>query len=782
MAQLPDVLHQVPVLPVRDLVLFPGVIAPLFVGRPRSLRALEQAMLRDKMLFVVAQRDMREEDPTEDDLYPLGTLCSILQMVRLPDGTTKILVEGKELRHIADCRIRDDLFVADLEVVETTESLSDGLEALKRSVLEQFERYVTLHPRIPADVLMSVNSAESANQAADLISSHLLIKVEEKQRLLEITDAERRLERLLKILLRETDLLELEHDIHDRVRQEMEKGQREYYLREQLKIIQDELGQGQSSSELDEFRMKIEKARMPKEVQKKALIEVDRLAKMPPMSAEATVVRTYLDWLVGLPWQKQTRDRLEVGLAQEVLEEDHYGLEEVKDRILEFLSVRKMAGREMKGQVLCLVGPPGVGKTSLGRSVARALNRKFVSMSLGGVRDEAEIRGHRKTYVGALPGRIIQKISQAGSRNPVVLLDEIDKLGSDFRGDPSAALLEVLDPEQNHLFTDHYLEVPFDLSRVMFITTANTTHTIPRPLLDRMELISIPGYVAEEKMHIIKRHLWPRVLKEHGLEEQQIQLTDPAIRKIITDYTREAGVRNLERQLARICRKVSRFFVEQEEKGTALELPLRLRAGDIQSYLGSPRSYDVRLPGEPQKGSVVGLAWTEAGGDVLVIEAITMKGKGRITLTGNLGEIMQESAKTALGFLRGNAERLHLSDVPWDETDLHVHVPEGAIPKDGPSAGITLALAIYSCLAGREVRHDVAMTGEVTLRGEVLPVGGIREKVLAARRNGITEVILPQANEPDVRDLPRWVRKGIDFRHVSHVSEVFDRALREGGQ
>ncbi len=779
MADLPSILHQVPVLPVRDLVLFPGVIAPLFVGRPRSLRALEQAMLRDKQLFVVAQRDMREEEPTEDDLFPLGTLCTILQMVRLPDGTTKILVEGKDLRHIEECRVKDDFFVADLEIVETSETASDGLEALKRSVLEQFERYVTLHPRIPADVLMSVNSAESANQAADLISSHLLIKVEEKQRLLEITEAERRLERLLKILLRETDLLELEHDIHDKVRQEMEKGQREYYLREQLKIIQDELGQGQTNSELDEFRAKIEKVRMPKDVQKKAFTEVERLAKMPPMSAEATVVRTYLDWLVGLPWQKQTRDRLEIGLAKDVLEEDHYGLEEVKDRILEFLSVRKMAGREMKGQVLCLVGPPGVGKTSLGRSVARALNRKFVSMSLGGVRDEAEIRGHRKTYVGALPGRIIQKINQAGSRNPVMLLDEIDKLGADFRGDPSAALLEVLDPEQNHLFTDHYLEVPFDLSRVMFITTANTIHTIPKPLLDRMEVISIPGYVAEEKVHIMKRHLWPRVLREHGLDEKEVQISDPAIRKIISDYTREAGVRNLERQLARVCRKVSRIFVEKSEKDRDGSGPLKIGTGKLHTYLGTPRSYDVRLPREPQKGSVVGLAWTQAGGDVLVIEATTMKGKGRITLTGNLGEIMQESAKTALGFLRSNADCLGLGQIVWDETDVHVHVPEGAIPKDGPSAGITLALAIYSCLAEKPVRSDIAMTGEITLRGEVLPVGGIREKVLAARRNGIGVVLLPKANEPDVRDLPQWVRKGLSFVHVGHVMEVFEKALQE---
>lgn len=780
MSDLPTILFQVPVLPVRDLVLFPGVIAPLFVGRPRSLRALEQAMLRDKTLFVVAQRDMREEEPTEEDLYPLGTLCTILQTVRLPDGTTKILVEGKELRRIEDCRIKDDFFVADLEIVETEEIPSDSLEALQRTVLEQFERYVTLHPRIPADVLMSVNNAESANQAADLVASHLLVKVDEKQRLLEIINAERRLERLLKILIRETDLLELEHDIHDKVRQEMEKGQREYYLKEQLKIIQDELGQGQANSELDEFRTKVEKARMPKEVQKKALNEVDRLAKMPPMSAEATVVRTYLDWLVGLPWQKQTRDRLEVGLAQEVLEEDHYGLEEVKNRILEFLSVRKMAGREMKGQVLCLVGPPGVGKTSLGRSVARALNRKFVSMSLGGVRDEAEIRGHRKTYVGALPGRIIQKVNQAGSRNPVMLLDEIDKLGADFRGDPSAALLEVLDPEQNHLFTDHYLEVPFDLSRVMFITTANSTHSIPRPLLDRMEVISISGYVAEEKVHIIKRHLWPRVLREHGFEEGQVHISDPAIRRVITDYTREAGVRNLERQLSRICRKVSRVFVDRKEKGREIVPPFKIGTSDLQTYLGSPKSYDVRLPREPQKGSVVGLAWTEAGGDVLVIEALTMKGKGHITLTGNLGEIMQESAKTALGFLRGNAENLGLQEVRWDETDLHVHVPEGAIPKDGPSAGITLALAIYSCLAGKTVRNDVAMTGEITLRGEVLPVGGIREKVLAARRNGIAEVLVPEANEADVRDLPQWVRKGMTFKQVSHVMEVFENAFKEG--
>ncbi len=772
--------ERTPVLPVRDLVLFPGVIAPLYVGRPRSLKALEQAMLREKRLFVVAQRQMIDDDPTEDDLHEVGTLCNILQMARLPDGTTKILVEGLCRCRVESLRLEDDLYVADLEGIVESEEVTDVLEAMRRSVVEHFERYVTLHPRIPAEVLMSVLSAEGMGLVADLVASHMVLKVPEKQALLEMSSAEERLEALLKLLLRETDILELEHDIHDRVRQEMEKGQREYYLKEQLRVIQDELGQGDGMSEKEEFVQKVRKAKMPAEVQKKATKEIDRLAKMPSMSAEATVVRTYLDWLTSLPWQKQSRDHLDIGLASKVLDEDHYGLTEVKDRILEFLASRKMAGQEMKGQVLCLVGPPGVGKTSLARSVARALNRQFAQMSLGGMRDEAEIRGHRRTYVGALPGRIIQKIHQAGTRNPVLLLDEIDKVGADFRGDPAAALLEVLDPEQNDHFTDHYLEVPFDLSRVLFVTTANATHSIPKALLDRMETISVSGYVAEEKKHIVRRHLLPRVLREHGLTEGDFSLSEAALERIISEYTREAGVRNLERQLAKIARKVTRLLVETDEGSRSVKRPVKIGADRLVHFLGTAKSHRPDIPHVPTVGASIGLAWTESGGDVLVIEAVKLKGKGQITLTGNLGEIMQESAKTALGCLKSHAELLGKTSVPWEELDLHLHVPEGAIPKDGPSAGVTMALAIASAFTGRPIRCDVAMTGELTLLGRVLPIGGVREKVLAARRQGIMNVILPQANREDIGELPRWVHRGMAFHFVDSVDEVFRFALAVG--
>lgn len=772
--------ERIPVLPVRDLVLFPGVIAPLYVGRPRSLKALEQAMLREKRIFVVAQKQVGQDDPSEDDLYEIGTLCNVLQMARLPDGTTKILVEGLCRCRIDSLRLEEDYFIADLEGIVETEEITDVLEALHRSVVEHFERYVTLHPRIPGEVLMSVLAADGMGLAADLIASHMVLKVPEKQDLLETFVPEERLESLLKILLRETDILELEHDIHDRVRQEMEKGQREYYLKEQLRVIQDELGHGEGSNEKEELLEKVRKARMPAEVQKKAAKEVDRLSKMPPMSAEATVVRTYLDWLSSLPWQKQSRDRLDIGLAAQVLDEDHYGLLEVKDRILEFLASRKMAGQEMKGQVLCLVGPPGVGKTSLARSIARALNRQFVQMSLGGMRDEAEIRGHRRTYVGALPGRIIQKIHQAGTRNPVLLLDEIDKVGADFRGDPAAALLEVLDPEQNDHFTDHYLEVPFDLSRVLFVTTANATHPIPKALLDRMETITLSGYLAEEKKHIVRRHLLPKVLREHGLKGDDFSLSDPALERIIADYTREAGVRWLERHLARIARKVTRILVEAEEGQRVISRPLKIGTDKLVRFLGTPKSHRPDVPSSPTVGAAVGLAWTETGGDVLVIEAVRLKGKGQITLTGNLGDIMQESAKTALGCLRSHDALFEGEDIDWESFDLHLHVPEGAIPKDGPSAGITMALTIASAFSARPIRHDVALTGELTLLGRVLPIGGVREKVLAARRQGIRDVILPKANRADVADLPKWVQKGMNFHFVEHLEEVLRIALAKG--
>ncbi len=761
------------VLPIRDIVIFPGIIAPLFVGRPRSLKAIEMAMLQDRNILVVAQKEMQIDDPRVEDLHTVGTLCTILQMVRIPDGTTKVLIEGVERVKIESFTRGKESIEAEFVSLPWEESSSPNLEALKRSVLEQFEKYVTLHPRIPAEVLVSVMNAEDPRQISELVSSHLSIKVDRKQRLLEMVDIEKSLKFLLKLLLEEIDILQLEHDIQDKVRQEVERGHKEYYLREQLKIIQDELGHNETPSEIEELRARIEEAEMPGATRGKAMHELDRLSKMPVMSAEATVVRTYIDWLVSLPWSMLSPDKLDIRRAEKILEEDHYGLEKVKERILEFLAVRKLASGKMKGQVLCFVGPPGVGKTSLGKSVARALERKFVSMSLGGMRDEAEIRGHRRTYVGAMPGRIIQKIRQSGVRNPVLLMDEIDKMGQDFRGDPSAALLEVLDPEQNAGFTDHFLEVPFDLSDVIFITTANVTHSIPRPLLDRMEVIKIPGYVWQEKTRIAKRHLLPRILTEHGLSPKQVRITPKALESIISEYTREAGVRGLERELSTICRKIARRFVEKGEESISVSVG----AKDLKEFLGPPKLYDLRLPQKRETGTAVGLAWTETGGDVLVIEAVTMKGKGDVTLTGNLGSVMQESAQTALGYLRSNAEGLGIGEVDWKTIDVHLHVPEGAIPKDGPSAGITMALAMLSAVRKSAVLPGIAMTGEISLQGKVLPVGGIRDKILAAKRQGIHNIILPAANRLDVEEIPEWSREGLSFQFVERVNEVFEFAL-----
>lgn len=777
MASEIDNRRQSHVLPVRDLVLFPGIITPLFVGRPRSLKAIEMAMLQDRTIVVVAQKDMQIEDPDPSDLFKVGTLCNILQMVRIPDGTTKVLIEGVEKVNILQFHKGKEVIEAEVESVRWDEPLSEKSEALKRSVLEQFEKYVTLHPKIPSEVLVSAMNIDDAAQLADLVASHLTIKVNEKQTLLEITDPEMLMKHLLKVLIEEIDILELEHDIQDKVRQELERGHKEYYLREQLKIIQDELGQGESSSELDQFKQKIDESGMPDEVQAKALHELDRLSKMPSMSAEATVVRTYIDWMTSLPWNVESVDRLDLDLASSVLNSDHYGLDKVKERILEYLAVRIRSRGNIRGQVLCFVGPPGVGKTSLARSIARSLDRKFVSMSLGGMRDEAEIRGHRKTYVGSLPGRIIQKMRQAGTSNPVMLMDEIDKMGMDFRGDPSAALLEVLDPEQNYSFTDHFLEVPFDLSKVMFITTANVTHSIPKPLLDRMEVISIPGYVAEEKIHIARKHLIPKILKEHGLTSSEIRISTGALEDLIKDYTREAGVRNLERELAKICRKVTKQIVEKKPVADDSQNVISVKKSNIKDYLGSPKAYDVNLPREDQTGLSVGLAWTQSGGDVLVIEAAKMKGKGSVTFTGNLGDIMQESAQTAYGFIKANSDSFGLGEVKWDTMDIHLHVPEGAIPKDGPSAGITMALAMISAVSGRKVLSSTAMTGEITLLGQVLPVGGIREKVLAAKRNKIFQVILPAANKTDLEELEPWTVEGMKFHFVSDFTEVFNLAL-----
>jgi ATP-dependent Lon protease len=768
------------VLPVRDVVIFPGVIAPLFVGRPRSLRGIEEASLNDRDLLIVAQRDNASEDPKPEELFSVGTLCRVIQMVRIPDGSTKVLIEGNSRARVVAYISSGDYVAADIENISFDGELSGRAEPLRRAVLEQFERYVNLHPKLPIEIAFSLSNVEDVFLFADIISSHIQVRISEKQELLELINPEERMDRLLRLLIRETELLEMEHSIHDRVRREIERNNKEYYLKEQLKAIQAELGQPDTTSEYDELLVRIRKSKMPKDVEKKAMTELERLSKMPQMSAEATVSRTYIEWLSDLPWKKRSADRLDIGIARQVLDEDHYGLDEVKERILEFLAVQRLSGKEAhRGHVLCFVGPPGVGKTSLGKSIARALNRKFVNFSLGGMRDEAEIRGHRRTYIGSLPGRIIQKLKQAGVKNPVMLMDEIDKVGTDFRGDPSSALLEVLDPEQNNSFTDHFLEVSFDLSQVMFITTANVTHTIPRPLQDRMEIISIPGYVAEEKLHIAERHLWPRVLKENGLGRIKVKLSDSVMNRIITEYTREAGVRNLDRQLSKVARKLAAKIVGDSEEGK-LPRSVSVSMASVKKFLGAPKLHETRLPRRDSVGAALGLAWTESGGDILVIETVAMKGSGKVLFTGNLGDIMQESAQTALGFLRSCSSKYNLGSIEWDKTDIHVHVPEGAIPKDGPSAGVTLALSMLSALGERPIRSDIAMTGEVTLRGTVLPIGGVREKILAAKRNGINKVILPKENGVDVDELAEWARDGMTFHYVSGVSEVFNLALAKG--
>jgi ATP-dependent Lon protease len=772
----------VPVLPVRDIVVFPGVIAPLFVGRPHSLKSVEEASVSDKNLLVVAQSDNSSEDPGPDDLYSVGTMCHVIQMVRLPDGATKILIEGHARARVNEYVDAGDYLAADAVPMNYEGNLSVRVEPLRRAVVEQFERYVNLHPKLPIEIAHSLAGVEDPFLFADVIASHIQVKLSERQELLELLNPEARMDCLLRLLVRETELLEMEHSIHDKVRREIERNNKEYYLKEQLKAIQAELGQPDASPEFDELMGKIKKAKMPKDVEKKAVTELDRLAKMPSMSAEATVSRTYIEWLAGMPWKKKTKDRLDLGSARSVLDEDHYGLDEVKEYILEFLAVQRLKGEEThRGKVLCFVGPPGVGKTSLGKSIARALNRKFVNFSLGGMRDEAEIRGHRRTYIGSLPGRIIQKISQAGVKNPVMLMDEVDKIGTDFRGDPSSALLEVLDPEQNRDFTDHFLEVSFDLSQVLFITTANAAHTIPRPLLDRMETISIPGYVAEEKLHIAERHLWPKVLKENGLARFNVKISDKILGKIISEYTREAGVRGLDRQLSRIARKLAAKIVNDHEGGKKRPSNVSISAASVKRYLGAPKLHEARLPRKDSVGAAMGLAWTESGGDVLVIETAVMQGTGKVIFTGNLGDIMQESAQAALGYLRSCASKYRLGSIKWDKTDIHVHVPEGAIPKDGPSAGVTLALSMLSALSERAINSRIAMTGEITLRGTVLPIGGVREKVLAAKRNGITSVILPKENSVDVNELAQWAKDGMTFNFVSEIDEVFNMALGKTG-
>ena len=768
--KLPDELG---IIPLRDTVIFPYMIAPLVIGRQRSLRLVDEAANGDRTIGLATQVRPDIENPTPSDLYHVGTAATILKMLKFPDGSTRLLVQG-----IA--RIRVNEFTQEepylrASILEVPEMSDDTVEAqaLLRNASGIFNKIVALSPHLPDELQVAVMNIDNPTRAADLIASNINLTTAEKQDILETFDTQPKLERLISYLNRELQVLELGSKIQSEVKSELDKTQREYYLREQLKAIRRELGEGdERTMEINELREKVKAAHMSERAEKAAEKEIDRLSRMPPQAAEYTVSRTYLDWLIGLPWSVSTEDVLDVPPAKKILDEDHYDLEKVKERILEFLAVRKLK-KETKGPILCFVGPPGVGKTSLGKSIARALGRKFTRISLGGVRDEAEIRGHRRTYVGALPGRIIQGIRQAGSNNPLFMLDEVDKLGTDFRGDPSAALLEVLDPEQNENFSDHYLEVPFDLSQVMFITTGNVLHTIPPALLDRMEVIELPGYTDEEKVEISKAFLIPRQMESHGLNPKNIEFTDDALRLIISEYTREAGLRNFEREIANICRKVARKVAEGARKKIVVD------PDAVGEFLGPIKFFRDAAERTMAPGVATGVAWTEAGGDIIFVETSKMKGGKSLTLTGHLGDVMQESAQAALTYIRSNADKL---DVPvdfYEKNDLHVHVPHGGVPKDGPSAGTTIATSMLSLLTGRPVRSDVAMTGEITLKGKVLPVGGVKEKILAARRAGIKTVILPRKNEKDLSEVPDIVKKGIGFVFVDSLDEVFKNALTE---
>lgn len=768
------------VLPARDTVIFPGVLAPLFVGRPSSLKAIEMAAMDEKRtLFVAAQKDASNEAPAAEDLYDVGTVCTLLQMIRLPDGSIKLLLEGKERMRCRQYVTKDSLLMADLVPVSSGYTDKARVEALRQEVIREFENYVNLHPRLPAELALPINATKEPDLVADMIASHMLVDVAKKQSILECFHIESRLELLLKYLLSECELLSLGREIHNKVQSELDHNQKEYFLREQLKAIQEEL-KIDESPEVNELRARAAKLDLPQLVREKAESELKRMSKMAPMSPELTVSRTYVEWLLDVPWNRKAEERLDMAAVKKTLDANHYGLEKVKDRLIELLAVRKMAGKNARAQVLCLIGPPGVGKTSLGQSVAEALGRPFVSFSLGGMRDEAEIRGHRRTYIGALPGRIVQKLKQAGCRNPVMLMDEVDKIGADFRGDPASALLEVLDPEQNCCFTDHYLEVPVDLSDVLFITTANVAHSIPQPLLDRMEVIELSSYLPEEKLHIAKDYLLPRIYKESGLNKKQVVVSTPAIKSIIMEHTRESGVRELDRKLSTLFRKAARSILEDGEAGI-LSGKITIGTKQLSSYLGAPHKPDVRIPKTSSKGVSVGLAWTAAGGDVLIIEAVTMRGKGEITLTGNLGSVMQESAQTAMGFLKSHwSELTSLQEPDWEKTALHLHVPEGAIPKDGPSAGVTMAVALFSALSGALYKPGYAMTGEMSLRGDVLPIGGLREKVLAAKRFGIHQIFVPEANRADVEDIDPWIKEDVHFIYARSALQVFERVLETG--
>jgi ATP-dependent Lon protease len=771
-----------PLIPTRDVVVFPYMVFPLFIGRPFSIKAVEEALDNNqRYIFLSLQKDKEKEIPTKKDIYEIGVVATIIRMMKLEDNRIKILVQGVSRGRIKELKKVDDYYQVEVEIIEDPE-VEETLEiqALKHSLKDLLDKAISLGKQIVPDLVEIIKSVEEPGRLADLVASILDIKAEEAQQILEILDPVERLRFVHDKFLKEVGILELQQKIRISAREAIEKDQREYFLRQQIKAIQEELGErDEKQEEIENYKKKIEESGMPDEIKEEALKQLKRLEKMHPDSAEAGVIRTYLDWLVELPWNKRTKDRLDLKIAKKILDEDHYDLEKIKERILEYLAVLKLKkenskDKSIKGPILCFVGPPGVGKTSLGRSIAKALNRKFVRISLGGVRDEAEIRGHRRTYVGAMPGKIIQAIKQAGTKNPVIMLDEVDKIGLDFRGDPTAALLEVLDPEQNKEFVDHYLGVPFDLSEVMFICTANRLDTIPRPLLDRMEVIRLSGYSEEEKLHIAKKYLIPKQLKENGLDEKTVEFSDKAITFLIRGYTREAGVRNLERQIGSIIRKIAKKIIE-----TGKKKKYKITPSLIKKFLGAP-IYSTEKEEKDEIGVVTGLAWTEVGGEILKIEVTKMDGKGNLVLTGSLGDVMKESARIAFSYVKSKAKELGIDPEEFGKYDLHIHVPAGAIPKDGPSAGIAITTGIASVFTNRPVRSDVAMTGEITLRGKVLPVGGLKEKILAAKRAGIKTVILPKDNKEEVMsDLPPYVRKSMNLIFVDHIDEVFKIALRE---
>jgi ATP-dependent Lon protease len=762
-----------PLLPLRGILVFPYMVVHLDVGREKSVKALEEAMLQERKIFLATQTDMQTDDPGKEEIYRVGCVAELKQLLKLPGGTIRVLVEGLRRGEIVEYLAEEPFYrVSIMEHEEKVEKTLE-IEALIRNLLEQFEQYVKLNKKIAPETALAIITIEEPDRLADLIAAHLSLKTEDKQLLLEAIDLRERLEKLCEIMANEIEILELGRKINLQVRRQMEKTQKEYYLREQMKAIQKELGErDERGTEGEEYRQKIKAAHLPSEAEKKALKEVERLEKMPPMSAESAVIRNYLDWFLAIPWHKMTEDRVDIKQAEDILHEDHYGLKKPKERILEYLAVRKLT-KKIKGPIICFVGPPGVGKTSLAKSVARALGRKFVRMSLGGVRDEAEIRGHRRTYIGAMPGRIIQGLKNAGTKNPVFLLDEVDKMSTDFRGDPSAALLEVLDPEQNNAFSDHYIETPVDLSQVLFITTANVSYNIPRPLLDRMEVITLSGYTEEEKFHIAQKYLLPRQIKENGLQKEQIVFSKNTLLHIIRHYTREAGVRNLERELASICRKAAKIIAEGSQS------KVRITVRNLEKYLGIPRYRYGVSEKENLVGVVTGLAWTEVGGDVLSVEVALLPGKGKLILTGKLGEVMKESAQAGYTYIRSRAQELEIEEKIQEKYDIHIHVPEGAIPKDGPSAGITMATALASALTNRKVKSYVAMTGEITLRGRVLPVGGIKEKVLAAHRARSKVIILPQENKKDLEEIPTKIKRDLKFVLVENMEDVLNIALEE---